>query len=131
MRLLTSPRRLHTHLRPHLPDPVHLRTIMSSPPLKRKGPDLASDSAKKVKNASITSFFGQPKPVNVGIPVTTDASTNPVNQAAPVAKKFDKEAWIEKLTPEQKELLQLEIDTLHDSWLPYLADEIRSRDFLD
>jgi uracil-DNA glycosylase len=45
--------------------------------------------------------------------------------------KFDKAAWVAKLTPEQKDLLQLEIDTMHDSWLYHLKDELTHPSFLE
>ena len=48
----------------------------------------------------------------------------------PTAPKFDKAKWVEKLTPEQKDLLTLEIETLHESWLAQLKDEILSKEFL-
>jgi uracil-DNA glycosylase len=83
--------------------------------LKRKAADAATEGAKKTKpNASITSFFGAPKP-----------------KADTTAAQFNKEAWVSKLTEEQKELLQLEIDTLHDSWLPHLKDVLVSPSFLE
>jgi len=44
---------------------------------------------------------------------------------------FDKDKWIKGLTAEQKDLLQLEIDTLHESWLKELKDEVTSTGFLD
>lgn len=76
--------------------------------LKRKAADLAAAEAKKPKaNGSITSFFG----------------------AQPVVK-FDKGKWLEKLTDEQKDLLKLEIETLHDSWLAHLKDEVLTKEFL-
>lgn len=117
-----------------------------SGPLKRKAAELAStpkkakadsnitsffkssqsSSTEKPKpDASITSFFGQPKPV-------PDAqSPNASKPAIPAKKPFNKDEWLAKLNDEQKELLKLEIETLHDSWLPYLADEIKSKEFLD
>lgn len=71
----------------------------------------AAATAKKPKqNASITSFFGAPKVK---------------------AARFDKGKWVAGLTPEQKELLQLEIDTLDESWLAHLKDEIVTKEFLD
>ncbi|KAJ4365882.1 uracil DNA glycosylase [Neocucurbitaria cava] len=82
--------------------------------LKRKAAEAASDAKKPKMNGSITAFFGAPKP-------------SP-NKATP---KFDKDAWVTKLTDEQKELLQLEIDTLHDSWLPHLKDVLVSPQFLE
>lgn len=36
-----------------------------------------------------------------------------------------------RLTPEQKELLSLEIETLHESWLAQLKDEMLTKEFLD
>ncbi len=99
---------------------------MSTTAVKRKATDLAAADAKKPKaNSSITSFFGQPKPVNPG------ESNNPSDLDIPSKKPFDKEAWIAKLSEEQKELLKLEIETLHESWLPYLKDELVTTSFLD
>ncbi|KAF2144415.1 uncharacterized protein K452DRAFT_356618 [Aplosporella prunicola CBS 121167] len=92
--------------------------------LKRKAANQTSAEAKKPKaNGSITAFFGPPKPVS-----SSTMSTDPAR--APVVAKFDKDKWIEGLTEEQKELLQLEIETLHESWLAHLKDEITSKEFL-
>jgi uracil-DNA glycosylase len=89
--------------------------------LKRKAAASATDAAKKVKpNATITSFFGAPKP-KPGATTSTAAA----------AAAFDKEAWVAKLSDEQKELLKLEIDSLHESWLPHLKDVLVSPTFLD
>lgn len=100
--------------------------------LKRKAGDIAADAAKKPKaNGSITSFFGAPKPN------PSTSSTNPAKPASdPTAPetqpvKFDKEAWIAKLSDEHKELLKLEIETLHESWLGALKDEVTSESFLN
>ena len=38
---------------------------------------------------------------------------------------------MEKLTPEQKDLLALEIETLDESWLAQLKDEVVSKEFLE
>lgn len=98
--------------------------------LKRKAADAATGDAKKTKaNGSITSFFGPPKTVSTTTKVsgTTTENTEP----APPAVKFDKEAWVKKLSAEQKELLKLEIDTLHESWLKELKDEVTSKEFLE
>lgn len=95
--------------------------------LKRKAGEIATDAAKKPKNASITSFFGAPKPA------ATPASNKPDPASAPATTPivFDKEAWVAKLSDEQKELLKLEIDTLHESWLGALKDEVTSESFLN
>lgn len=152
-----------------------------SPSLKRKSAvELAAADTKKPKqNASITSFFGQPKAAAtttatatatetvVSDPILAADSTAPgatevdgvlstaktpistvpaatsntalaalftpsiTTPTKPGKKPFDKEAWIAKLTDEQKELLKLEIDTLDESWLAHLSDEITSKDFLN
>ncbi|KAJ6442981.1 uracil-DNA glycosylase [Purpureocillium lavendulum] len=89
--------------------------------VKRKMNASANESeAKKPKsNGSITSFFGAPKP-------------KPVDASAPApAVKFDKQKWVDDLTAEQKELLKLEIETLDNSWLAHLKDEITTKEFLE
>lgn len=94
--------------------------------LKRKAGDIAVDAAKKPKQAGITSFFGAPKPS----PSAAKPSSDPTAPATqPV--KFDKDAWVAKLSDEHKELLKLEIDTLHESWLAALKDEVTSESFLN
>ena len=82
--------------------------------VKRKAGEAGGGDSKKTKaNASITSFFGAPK----------------VTAAKPV--EFDKDKWVSSLTPEQSDLLKLEIDTLHESWLAHLKDDLVKNDFLD
>ena len=134
--------------------------IMTTP-VKRKAADIATSTAKKPKvNASITSFFSSPagpakteastvssSPVTAmddssqkSVASTTTANTASIftgsstaasSAAAAPASKFDKEKWIEKLTPEQKDLLALEIQSLDESWLAHLKDEVVSKDFLE
>jgi uracil-DNA glycosylase len=97
--------------------------------LKRKAADIVAAEAKKPKaNSSITSFFGPPKSTT-----SSTSSTNPSKGAADAAPavKFDKEKWVAGLSEEQRALLKLEIETLHESWLSVLKDEITSKSFLD
>lgn len=61
---------------------------------------------------------------------TSAAVAPPAESAAPLAK-FDKTKWVEKLTPEQKDLLALEIASLDESWLAQLKDEVVTKEFLD
>ncbi len=97
---------------------------MASTGIKRKATEIAASEAKKPKaNASIESFFGKPKVV-----AKTNATAPDVPESA---ISFDKEKWLAKLTDEQKELLKLEIETLHESWLAYLKDEVTSKEFLN
>ena len=107
--------------------------------LKRKATEaIVSDTKKPKANASITSFFKPPPSaaknpdVNAVDATTkvTGTSTESV-KPAPAALKFDKQKWIAGLSSEQKDLLKLEIDTLHDSWLVHLKDEISSKEFLE
>lgn len=87
--------------------------------LKRKAGEAATDATKKPKqNGSITAFFGAPKP-------------NPNAPKTGAAAKFNREDWIAKLTEEQKDLLQLELDTLHESWLPHLHEVLLNPQFLE
>ncbi|KAI0473884.1 uracil-DNA glycosylase [Xylariaceae sp. FL0804] len=94
---------------------------MSSMKRKSDGPLTSGDANKKPKvNGSITSFFGPPKPAQA-------APSKPAQAAPP---KFDKAAWVATLTPEQKRLLALEIQTLDPSWLEHLKDDIVKPEFL-
>lgn len=87
--------------------------------LKRKASAIVAADPKKPKgNGSIASFFGTPK--------TVSSTTS-----APVDTKWDKEAWVKKLSEEQRQLLALEIGTLHESWLKELRDEITSQSFME
>ncbi|KAF2737900.1 uracil-DNA glycosylase [Polyplosphaeria fusca] len=89
--------------------------------LKRKAAEVATDAKKVKPNASITSFFGAPKP-KPGAPAAATSTA---------AANFDKDVWISKLSEEQKDLLKLEIETLDDSWLPHLKDVLVSDRFLE
>lgn len=112
--------------------------------LKRKAADAALADAKKVKaNGSITSFFGPPKVVAKTISTTKVVTKEDGETTEMVVEtfldegvkssrpKFDKKKWAEKLTPEQKELLGLEIETLDESWFAVLKDELLTKEFLD
>lgn len=111
-------------LRP-FPCRPQLLAVMSSPAaLKRNSDHLsesASDSKKPKGNGSITSFFGAPRPK----PLTTQSA------AAPKPSSFNKEKWVASLTAEQKDLLQLEINTLDESWLAHLKEEVVTSEFLN
>ncbi|KAK4227479.1 uracil-DNA glycosylase [Podospora fimiseda] len=106
--------------------------------LKRKaGSHAGGADAKKVKqDGNIMSFFGAPKPgplaaANKNTAAPAGAASQFSTAIEPPPLKFDKEKWVASLTTEQKKLLQLEIDTLHESWLAHLKDEITSKEFLE
>ncbi|KAI9770992.1 MAG: uracil DNA glycosylase [Geoglossum simile] len=94
--------------------------------LKRKAAALeATSGAKKPKatiDGSITSFFGAPK-----------SSSSSARGSATSARtvNFNKKKWVEGLTAEQRGLLKLEIETLDESWLAHLKDEVVSSEFLE
>ncbi|KAJ5150956.1 Uracil-DNA glycosylase [Penicillium canariense] len=104
---------------------------MVSPALKRNADHLLGPAAnsKKLKGGSITSFFGlsQPKALSTQ---GAAAGTGTGAGAAPRSSSFNKEKWVASLTPEQKELLQLEIETLDESWLAHLKEEVVTPEFL-
>ncbi|KAJ5102852.1 Uracil-DNA glycosylase [Penicillium argentinense] len=97
---------------------------MVSSGLKRNADHLSGAAAdtKKPKGGSITSFFGAPKPKAL----TTQTANSPSRLTS-----FNKEKWVASLTPEQRDLLQLEINTLDDSWLAHLKDEVVTTEFLN
>lgn len=103
--------------------------MVSSAGVKRGAdhlPGSVTDSKKSKSNGSITAFFGAPK-TTTALKATGDgagsASDGPISN-------FNKDKWVSGLTAEQKELLKLEIDTLHESWLAHLKDELLTKEFL-
>ncbi|KAG9249269.1 uracil-DNA glycosylase [Calycina marina] len=111
--------------------------------LKRKAGALPLNDAKKPKtNASITSFFGVPKPkTSTPVKVNGSTCTGPASSALIstiseptsnlAADNEWKGKWVASLTDEQRNLLVLEIESLHVSWLKELRDEVTSSGFLD
>lgn len=101
---------------------------MSSLKRKASGPGPEPEGKKTKANGNIASFFGAaPKPAQAAGSTTAGAATT----TAATPSKFDKEKWLAGLTPEQKTLLKLEIETMHDSWLGLLKDDITTKEFLD
>ncbi|KAH7375900.1 uracil-DNA glycosylase [Plectosphaerella cucumerina] len=96
--------------------------------LKRKaggGAANGSDAKKPKQNGNIMSFFGAPKPAPAA---PGGPAADPAESAPP---KFDKDKWVAGLTDEQRELLALEINTLHESWLALLKDDVLKKEFLE
>jgi len=81
----------------------------------------AATDSKKTKTSSITSFFGAPK-------AKPAANAKP---ASVVPSNFNKQKWVDSLTPEQRTLLQLEINTMDESWLARLKEEMVTPEFLE
>ncbi|EER26017.1 uracil DNA glycosylase [Coccidioides posadasii str. Silveira] len=96
--------------------------------LKRNASHLSTVSVntkKSKSNGTITSFFGAPTSKSTNDPVSGNTTSGPVTS------KFCKEKWVASLTSEQRELLKLEIDTLEESWLAQLKEELLTKDFLN
>lgn len=103
------------------------RTMSSPAGTKRDAGHLkspATDSKKTKTNGSITSFFGAPK----AKPANANANARP---ASVVPSNFNKQKWVDSLMPEQRTLLKLEIDTMDESWLARLKEELVTPEFLD
>lgn len=106
--------------------------------LKRKASALPLGDAKKSKvngsQSSIASFFSSPrtpaKASTTGVP-TSSPPINTEADAIPVEQTEWKKKWVDKLTPEVKSLLVLEIESLDESWLKELKDEVTSPSFLE
>lgn len=79
---------------------------------------------KRKAGSSITAFF---KP-DASKAQKMDSTSGDASQRA--MNDFDKEKWVASLTPEQRELLKLEIDTLDLSWLSVLYPELTKDYFL-
>ncbi|KAL2200044.1 uracil-DNA glycosylase-like protein [Corynascus similis CBS 632.67] len=96
--------------------------------LKRKAGAETGAEPKKAKQGNIMSFFGAPKASSTA---AGGAAKSGSSAPEPAPIKFDKAKWAASLTPEQRQLLQLEIDTLHESWLALLKDELVTKEFLE
>ena len=104
------------------PTPAAASTASSAIP--SSPPATVADDASQKSTASITAT------TTASIFTSTAAAPSLAASAAPLAK-FDKAKWVETLTPEQKDLLALEIASLDESWLSQLKDEVVTKDFLD
>ncbi|KAL9113970.1 MAG: hypothetical protein Q9227_002104 [Pyrenula ochraceoflavens] len=102
-------------------------------PLKRPAdtpPSSDPSSSKKTKNSAITSFFSNPNPSSAKGSTTSKTSSSSSTSLSASGQKFNKQKWVESLTAEQRGLLNLEIETLDESWLAYLKDVLVTREFL-
>ncbi|KAI5801990.1 uracil-DNA glycosylase [Pyronema domesticum] len=93
-----------------------------APATKRKSVDSAAPAAKKSR--AITSFFA-PAPASSSPSAPAATTSNGLSVSA-TTKNFNKDKWVASLTPEQRELLALEIETMHESWLAVLKDDLVS-----
>lgn len=91
--------------------------------IKRKATESPAVITKKAR--AITSFFA---PIGAA---SSSASADSAPKASTTTRpKFDKEKWASKLSDEHKSLLQLEINTMEQSWFRALKDEFITPEFL-
>ncbi|KAK9464596.1 uracil-DNA glycosylase-like protein [Lipomyces arxii] len=112
---------------------------MSASIAKRKAASItAGDSVKRTR--SLISFFTVK--TNAGPPMKSEEprvkagqkqeETTCQSTATDVkTKEFDKNTWVTSLTDEQRQLLNLEINTLDETWLAALSTEITKPYFLN
>ncbi|KAL2312423.1 Uracil-DNA glycosylase [Schizosaccharomyces pombe] len=93
---------------------------------KRKADDTVNKLDGKLKQPRLDNFFK----TNTSSSALKDTQVldNKENNSV---SKFNKEKWAENLTPAQRKLLQLEIDTLESSWFDALKDEFLKPYFLN
>ncbi|QPG74888.1 hypothetical protein FOA43_002225 [Brettanomyces nanus] len=92
---------------------------------KRQKSTISKKAAAVVKPSPKSST-----PLNVTSVATPGLSMFKVKPPS-VANKFDRQAWINSLSVEQKELLDLEINTMDESWLAVLHEEMTKPYFID
>lgn len=106
-----------------VPDhPLSVSLNMATTGIKRAATQSTNSNKKPKVNGSIASFFGAPSS-KTGQPTVSLSSTS--------SSSFKKEKWVASLSAEQRELLQLEIETLDESWLAQLKDEVVTPEFLN
>ncbi|BFZ55383.1 uracil DNA glycosylase [Savitreella phatthalungensis] len=79
--------------------------------------------AKKLKAVAITSFFKKDSTIS-------SSSVRRTVEDQSTSKPFDKALWVSGLSERHRELLKLEIDTLHESWLDALHCELTKPYFI-
>ena len=99
---------------------------------KRKADPASSPEGPTSKvpktSSSITSFFKGPTTLSSSHTSAGCAASS--SQSSSPSTSFDKQSWIDSLTPEKRSLLQLEIDTLDPSWLAVLHRDLEMPSFL-
>ncbi|EPY49903.1 uracil DNA N-glycosylase Ung1 [Schizosaccharomyces cryophilus OY26] len=95
-------------------------------PEKRKVEEPIANAPKKTKQQCLDKFFTAKPKIQPKAPVS---NANIISDGNKI--KFDKKKWAEELTDDQRKLLQLEIDTMEDSWFEALKDEFLQPYFLN
>ncbi|KAK9451151.1 uracil-DNA glycosylase-like protein [Limtongia smithiae] len=117
-----------------------MTTIATAAKRKAASTTIAATGEKKART-TLTSFFVPVSSSSSLAPSSSPPSSQPSLKSSPskgddntskpsVSAPFDKSAWIASLTTEQRDLLQLEINTMDDSWLAALRAEFTKPYFL-
>ncbi|KAK9473375.1 uracil-DNA glycosylase-like protein [Dipodascopsis tothii] len=101
---------------------------MSGSASKRKATSAASAAAGAAKKTRPLSAFFAPTDKAAAAKPAAKPAARPTTRTGKNA--FDKTTWVASLTPEQRDLLGLEIETMDESWLGALAGELTKPYFL-
>jgi uracil-DNA glycosylase len=96
--------------------------------IKRKATESPAVITKKAR--AITSFFAPLGAASSGAASSSAPAGSAPKASTTTRPKFDKERWASKLSDEHKSLLQLEINTMEQSWFRALKDELITPEFL-
>ncbi|ODQ64614.1 uracil-DNA glycosylase [Nadsonia fulvescens var. elongata DSM 6958] len=106
--------------------------------------------SKSVQNNTLSSYFKKVESPNAKKPKVEDTvteravpiiksglpffkldKTRPSSNESKILSVFDKKKWVDSLSIEQQDLLELEINTLEESWLTHLHKELVKPYFLE
>ena len=110
-----------------------ITSFFAAPKQPASSPISKNDNGKDEVEPSSSSKSSPPPssaPPQPPSSIKTVSAFSSLGASAP-AQKFDKKAWVEKLPQEHKDLLALEIHSLHETWLAVLKDEILTKEFLE
>lgn len=110
-----------------------ITSFFGAPKQPASSPISKNPSATDQDQASSQSKSSPPPssaPLRPPSSISTVTAFSTLGAPAP-AQKFDKKAWVDKLSQEQKDLLALEIHSMHETWLAVLKDEIVTKEFLE
>lgn len=94
-------------------------------------PSAATTAADPDADATTTSASLQDSTTTTAAPAPAHTSNLTSSLPALPRPKFDKEKWAASLPAATRDLLKLEIETLHESWLGVLKEEVTTASFLD
>ncbi|EGW31749.1 uncharacterized protein SPAPADRAFT_62343 [Spathaspora passalidarum NRRL Y-27907] len=105
--------------------------VVKKSPSSKENTDVKKETTKEKAKVEIETEKVEPVKEEVGVEEVVEQA-KPTSNYSDLCKQynFNKLDWLKSLTPEQRELLQLEINTLHISWLAPLHKELTKPYFL-